>query len=483
MQRNKRRTSIKERGITLLALIITVIIMLILAGITLNAALGDHGVIKEAKSTANDYEKAQDEEQSSLEAIRKEISKNRKKEIKVSSRIVDSNGNEVIEKQKEGTKLKIQLTLTKDDDIEITSVKDSSGNIIAGNNLIYTSEDITNNGEYIFRIGYTLNGETQQEKEVRVNVDKLKINYIGKYVKYEPDKATYSKDLLGVNYTGSSSNSSDFTTEEYTSGWRILDYDDETGEMIIVMAQPTKNLYLSNARGYNNGVDILNDMCSKLFSKKTDGWNVEARNMTIEDIEDRFNDAGIAARDVYKSNEDNETVYNHTKDYDDSNKGRYATNRRYPTLYAEEIGSGTAGTGAVKTNGLGWSKRNPNVSYDASNVQFAEAPTKLTVTQTYYHLSWNKSYFKDEDYLKLVNSISEFYWLASRYVDCYSNFAGFGLRNGSGYQVYGMPLYFSGGSSSIYHSGLRAVVYLGSGVQITGSESGSDVNNAMTISK
>ena len=60
MQRNKRRTSIKERGITLLALIITVIIMLILAGITLNAALGHHVVIKEAKSTTNDYEKAQD---------------------------------------------------------------------------------------------------------------------------------------------------------------------------------------------------------------------------------------------------------------------------------------------------------------------------------------------------------------------------------------------------------------------------------------
>ena len=49
---------LKEQGITLLALAITVIIMLILAGITLNAALGDHGIIKEAKSTVDDYEKA-----------------------------------------------------------------------------------------------------------------------------------------------------------------------------------------------------------------------------------------------------------------------------------------------------------------------------------------------------------------------------------------------------------------------------------------
>ena len=418
-----------------------------------------------------------------MEAIRKEIAKNRKKEVKVSSKIIDSNGNEVTERQDEGTKLKIQLELTKDDDIEITSVKDSSGNIIAGNNLIYTSEDITNNGEYIFRIGYTLNGETQQEKEVRVNVDKLKINYIGKYVKYEPDKATYSKDLLGVNYIGSSSNSSDFTTEEYTSGWRILDYDDETGEMIIVMAQPTKNLYLADARGYNNGVDILNDMCAKLFSKKTDGWNVEARNMTIEDIEDRFNDAGIAARDVYKSNGDNETVYNHTKDYDDSNKDSNRTNRKYPTLYAEEIGSGTVGTGEVKTTGLEWSKRNPNVSYDASDVQFAEAPTRLTVTQTYYNPYWNKSYFKDENYIKLFNSISEFYWLASRYVGCGSNIAYFGLcRAGSNY-VGGNNMYDSNGDFYSNNYGFRAVVSLGPGIQITGSESGADVNNAMTISK
>ena len=39
-----RKTSIAEKGITLLALAVTIIIMLILAGVTLNAALGDHGL-------------------------------------------------------------------------------------------------------------------------------------------------------------------------------------------------------------------------------------------------------------------------------------------------------------------------------------------------------------------------------------------------------------------------------------------------------
>lgn len=165
------------------------------------------------------------------------------------------------------------------------------------------------------------------------------------------------------------------------------------------------------------------------------------------------------------------------------NKGSYSTNRKYPTLYAEEIGSGTAGTGEVKTTGLGWSKRNLNVSYEASDVQFAEAPTKLTVTQTYYNLSWNKSCFKDEDYLKLFNSISEYYWLASRYISCTSSSAYFGLRGADSNGVNGHGLYASDGNSHSNNYGFRAVVSLGPGIQITGSESGADVNNAMTISK
>ena len=79
MNRNKRRTSKTEKGITLVALAVTIIIMLILAGVTLNAALGDHGLIKEAQATVNDYEDAQEEESESLEKIRNQIAQNRKK--------------------------------------------------------------------------------------------------------------------------------------------------------------------------------------------------------------------------------------------------------------------------------------------------------------------------------------------------------------------------------------------------------------------
>ena len=79
VEKRERKTSIEEKGITLLALAVTIIIMLILAGVTLNAALGDHGLIKEAQATVNDYEDAQEEESESLEKIRNQITQNRKK--------------------------------------------------------------------------------------------------------------------------------------------------------------------------------------------------------------------------------------------------------------------------------------------------------------------------------------------------------------------------------------------------------------------
>ena len=474
-----RRTSIVEKGITLVALVVTIIILLILAGVTLNLVLSNNGLIGKAKQGVATYEKSSvGEEISNLlmqYMLDKEVEETKKdfdeyakengasdakkngdnyeveykgyiftidaetlevtktEKAKPSAKLVyvgvvdASTGAVVTEKKNEGTTLKIQVKAEADKEVTLESVIGPDGSALTGNEGIYTSNNtITQNGTYTFKVVYKLEGETKT-KDISITVKSYKNAYIGKYVKYEPDKATYSKDLLGVNYTGSSDNRSDFTTKEYTSGWRILDYDDETGEMIIVMAQSTKDLYLYGARGYNNGVDILNDMCAKLFSKKTDGWNVEARNMTIEDIEDRFNETGIAARDAYTSY--NGVQYNHIKDYDDSNKDSNSTNRKYPTLYAEEIGSGTSGTGTVKTTGLGWSKRNPNVSYNASEVQFAEAPTKLTVTSTYYELKWYKSnYFKDEDYVKLFNGVYGYYWLASRYVTCGSSIACFGLH-------------------------------------------------------
>ena len=46
----------KNRGITLLALVITIIILLILAGITISAITGDNGIIKNAGQAKEETE-------------------------------------------------------------------------------------------------------------------------------------------------------------------------------------------------------------------------------------------------------------------------------------------------------------------------------------------------------------------------------------------------------------------------------------------
>lgn len=53
----------KERGITLIALIITIIIMLILAGVVINLTIGENGLFKIAKQAGKDYEIAAIKEQ------------------------------------------------------------------------------------------------------------------------------------------------------------------------------------------------------------------------------------------------------------------------------------------------------------------------------------------------------------------------------------------------------------------------------------
>lgn len=58
-----------EKGITLIALVVTIIILLILAGITLNTVLVDGGIISKAGEAGKRYENSRLEEQNTLNKI------------------------------------------------------------------------------------------------------------------------------------------------------------------------------------------------------------------------------------------------------------------------------------------------------------------------------------------------------------------------------------------------------------------------------
>ena len=59
----------KDKGITLIALVVTIVILLILAGISIGALTGDNGIINQAHTAKEDTEIASWEEQIDLAII------------------------------------------------------------------------------------------------------------------------------------------------------------------------------------------------------------------------------------------------------------------------------------------------------------------------------------------------------------------------------------------------------------------------------
>lgn len=60
---------IGNHGITLVALVITIIVLMILAGVSLSFVLGDNGILKKAQETADAYKNASQSEQQTLQNI------------------------------------------------------------------------------------------------------------------------------------------------------------------------------------------------------------------------------------------------------------------------------------------------------------------------------------------------------------------------------------------------------------------------------
>ncbi len=71
--KDKKIQALKEKGITLIALVVTIIILLILAGVTLNMAINGDGLFSKARNAADKYKKAQEDEQELISQIGKEM--------------------------------------------------------------------------------------------------------------------------------------------------------------------------------------------------------------------------------------------------------------------------------------------------------------------------------------------------------------------------------------------------------------------------
>ena len=69
----KNKRILKERGITLIALVVTIVVLLILAGVSINAIFSENGIIKRAQDAQNKMNNAQESDLNALNDLDKWI--------------------------------------------------------------------------------------------------------------------------------------------------------------------------------------------------------------------------------------------------------------------------------------------------------------------------------------------------------------------------------------------------------------------------
>ena len=69
MKTKNKRNYTRENGITLIALVVTIVVLLILAGVSINAVFGQDGIIQKAKDAQNRMDQAVENDQKSINEL------------------------------------------------------------------------------------------------------------------------------------------------------------------------------------------------------------------------------------------------------------------------------------------------------------------------------------------------------------------------------------------------------------------------------
>ena len=483
---------------------------MILAGVSINTVLGDDGIIKKAKEAAAATQQASAEEEMNRLVLEYQLaSKDETLESFLQEKVTEGridgvtdngDGTITITKKVEGKDytITVKKPVAPTPSVKVGAIRVVSDSTGAGSSLgeastrkgttLYIMIEstisggtttvspqvpfaVTENGTYKFTVTGTVNG-TAYTKEVSVTVNQFKnsiledINIkIGDNVNYTYDTAS-SSYTLESKYSGYSSNQTIAQTTGLT--WKVLNVDKENDTVDIISTNPTSStVYFYNILGYNNGPYLMNEICKAQYSNKTLG--VEARSINLLDMEKHLTPTGITNRNAYKYSSDT-AKYGTTK--------TYTSNTKYPSLYANQKGAGpnvSSITPSDTTKGNDpYEESKPIATTEPTTDNTSGTGDPLTVTQTYYNIPINDTNYGTASSI-LANGTP--FWVASRYVDTYSDYADFGLRRAYT-DTYGIGMFLSNGNTNYNNIRLRPVVSLPSSL-LTGEQT----NGAWNLSK
>ena len=491
----KLQTKKSNTGITLITLVITIVVLTILAGVSINTVVGDDGIIQKAKEQAEATRRASAEEEMNRLVLEYQLaSKDETLESFLQEKVTEGridgvtdngDGTITITKKVEGKDytITVKKPAAPTPSVKVGAIRVVSDSTGAGSSLgeastrkgttLYIMIEstisggtttvspqvpyaVTENGTYKFTVTGTVNGTTYT-KEVSVEVNQFKnsiledINIkIGDSVNYTYDSAgSYS---LSSTYSGYSSSQTIAQTTGLT--WKVLNVDKENDTVDIISTNPTSStVYFGNILGYNNGPYFMNEICKAQYSNKTLG--VEARNINLLDMEKHLTPTGIKSRNEYNKGDSTYAKYGTTK--------TYTSNTKYPSLYANQKGAGpnvsTISQPDITKGNDPYEESKPIVqknTTEPTNDSTYGTGSPLTVTQTYYNISINDTNYGTASSI-LANST--YFWVAARYVGTSSSTAIFGLRFART-DTYGGYMFFSGGDTDGINYALRPIVSL-----------------------
>ena len=290
-----------------------------------------------------------------------------------------------------------------------------------------------------------------------IYIAKLKI---GDYVdyKYKNGSDTYQ---LSKTYSGYTSNQE--ISQDKNIKWRILNID-ENNKVDLISAEPTsQEVYFRGFLGYNNGVDLLNDICEKLYGNNTNG--IEARSINLKDMETHLTDTGFAKRNSYVF-ETGAVQYGNFK--------TFATSLSYyPNKYANQIGSGINTATVAKPNIINTvDPYNESKYMNKMITGYSQANTNgLTITNTFYSIEINEeNYGEAANVLKSTN----LYWIAANAVGTTSKYICFEIR-GASKTIGGRSMYDSHNYPYSVYYRLRPIISFNNGIVIKGGNGTEDI--------
>ena len=442
-----------NKGITLVALIITIIVLLILAMVSIRLVMNG-GIIDKSKNAVDKYSNEEIMEQIKLAYQEYQMAKYSEVGYTLQNALektgLDISG--VEGNDSTGYEVKVNTR-----DGEKSYVLQSNGSVgVASTEWADNGNGSWTKGIRTIQIGDVVNYNELSNGAKSYTTDTTK--GIGGSVGTQ-DSTTKKYPL----------NEKTYTTEDLT--WRVLGVN-ASGQIELISEDPTsEDVYLANEEGYLYGPSELNTMCNSLYGKGKGA--VSARSLNVDDV-DKL--AGITTEADKKAC---------ISDY--GSKWKY----RYPTT--EEV-SGTRYMQYNKDTGSGYSDSWTNITYSFSQTfRMPGESTTINSTNPGYSPELNDTYYAyaisqkvnktAKDGTSIANLLAKgttssniSQWLASSSVNCGGSHAEFCVRNINGGNVNYAYLFNSSGSGYSGNRRVHPVVSLESNIQLSG-----DSTNGWTI--